>query len=898
MILKKIQVSHWRSLLNPVSLGPFSNGVNVIHAPNGTGKSSLFEAMRRALFDSHHVTGTEVEAVRPWGRDLAPLVEVEFEEGGEVYRIEKRFLVGASSKLLREEGGRFQPIAEGRQADDRLREILSAEAPGRGLSRQEHWGLAQALWAPQGELELKSIGGSTADSLREALGAQVSGSNDGELEDAIEERYLEFFTKGGKLKKGKNAAPVVELEEQLKEVQKKQMDLCRDQQSYEEAAFQVESARLKRKQSRVEVAELVATVDKTRVQAERYVRLQTEIRTSRQAVEVAHERYIQCERVILGIDTAQKEIQRLLVCVQDFEARSKSLTQELVFAQKDLEEKRGKREAARLFRQSLEKRHVQLNDARQTLDFCRRLEELKKQISKISELDRQLSALRESRSGKLFPESKLISQVRKWISNRDTAEAALKLSQIHLTLIPERELEGIHDTAKDEFSSASPEHPLTVSGDALVELQVEGFGVIRAAGPEGGAEEHRLLAQKAHGKIQELCQPYGSSDPETLQRLKETGDELNQRIVQLEEQRKNILETSTLDDLQAKRAELSARLEDLYSKQPEWKTATPVLSALESDYDRLKLESDRKLHEAEDDFDQQRSRVAALEKSVGEINTQLKSDRERLTAAELRLNEWTRDGHSEEERESLKQNFLMEWQSAKLKSEKHVQELSGMPGNPEQELRQLEARRDALLEQEAKARDEEKSAEGRLETLAAAGSYSKLAEAEESISELKSRVQRESIRMQAAQLLRDTYIAKKNAVIAAVAGPVERHAAQMLVRVMGPRLGAARLGQDFVPQSVEPEIAKQAVALNNLSGGEQEQLYLIVRLALANVLARDARQLVVLDDVLNATDAGRLARLLTLLEEMSVRLQIVILTCHPERYRGLAEAKFFELQSA
>ena len=71
-----------------------------------------------------------------------------------------------------------------------------------------------------------------------------------------------------------------------------------------------------------------------------------------------------------------------------------------------------------------------------------------------------------------------------------------------------------------------------------------------------------------------------------------------------------------------------------------------------------------------------------------------------------------------------------------------------------------------------------------------------------------------------------------------------------------------------------------------------------MRLALANVLAKDARQLVVLDDVLNATDAGRLARLLTLLEEMSALLQIVILTCHPERYRGLAEAKFFELQSA
>lgn len=63
------------------------------------------------------------------------------------------------------------------------------------------------------------------------------------------------------------------------------------------------------------------------------------------------------------------------------------------------------------------------------------------------------------------------------------------------------------------------------------------------------------------------------------------------------------------------------------------------------------------------------------------------------------------------------------------------------------------------------------------------------------------------------------------------------------------------------------------------------------------MLAREERQLVVLDDVLNATDAGRLARVLGLLEESSERLQIVILTCHPERYRGLEAARFIDLKS-
>jgi len=54
---------------------------------------------------------------------------------------------------------------------------------------------------------------------------------------------------------------------------------------------------------------------------------------------------------------------------------------------------------------------------------------------------------------------------------------------------------------------------------------------------------------------------------------------------------------------------------------------------------------------------------------------------------------------------------------------------------------------------------------------------------------------------------------------------------------------------------------------------------------------------VVLDDVLTATDAGRLARVVNVLEDAAQRLQVLILTCHPERYRGLRQAVFFDLEA-
>ena len=132
--------------------------------------------------------------------------------------------------------------------------------------------------------------------------------------------------------------------------------------------------------------------------------------------------------------------------------------------------------------------------------------------------------------------------------------------------------------------------------------------------------------------------------------------------------------------------------------------------------------------------------------------------------------------------------------------------------------------------------------------------------------------------------------------VVAVSGPVESAATHTLQRIAGDRLGLLRLGESFEPTHVVPDGADSDVPISHVSGGEREQLYLATRLALAEVLARKERQLVVLDDVLTFTDTRRLARVMTILEESARNLQILILTCHPERYRALEEACFIDLE--
>jgi DNA repair exonuclease SbcCD ATPase subunit len=70
-----------------------------------------------------------------------------------------------------------------------------------------------------------------------------------------------------------------------------------------------------------------------------------------------------------------------------------------------------------------------------------------------------------------------------------------------------------------------------------------------------------------------------------------------------------------------------------------------------------------------------------------------------------------------------------------------------------------------------------------------------------------------------------------------------------------------------------------------LSGGTREQLSVIVRLALARVMARDQRPLpLILDDTMGWTDDSRFLSMVQILRDASRELQIILLTCHPSRF--------------
>ena len=896
MILHSLTVANWRSLLTSVELGPLSDRLNVIHAPNGTGKSSLFEAMRRCLFDAHQVSGEEIEAVRPWGRSLAPQVQVEFTQSGVRYRAEKTFLDGASAHLFRFENGKFQPLADSRNADTKLREIIVAsDAPGRGLSKHEHWGLAEVLWAPQGALHLDSLSSSATENLRAALGVQLTGESGTLLEELLEERYQTYFTKGGKPRTGKQAAPILALESEHETAASERQQRLEHQQRFEETSRAVEDARQKRGQARFEADALRESVAQTSQQAETYLRLQSELEQKRLTEQAAKERFDAIGNSLELIGSARAEIGQLQGAIQSGETLVGDLAVEWQKATDAVDAARGKRDEARRQRSSLDERTAEVEDARAFVEDSKAHQSLAARVEKLRQFEADLKKRREERAALVAPDDKTIHAVRKCLAATEVAEAALRASLIHLTVQPKKKT-TIHRRSPDESQTVMPGEKAMFSGSPDVSIEIKGFGTIHASGPEGDAETHQEALQEAEKKLAKLTQPYGTQDPDRLQVVRDQANEFDLKIEQLETKIAELLDGESADDLNPQLAELNARIQERLGRFPAWKNQPPIISDLRSALEKQRKAIESAIEATEDAFDKAQSFAQAEQKRQGQADSDLKNARLNLDAAKVRLGDLTKDGRSDETRAHDRQEALMAWEAAKVKAKDCETKLNEIPGDPQKTLKKLERQLAALEEAEAKARDEENQAEGRLQNLAAEGAYSKLVACEEKLADLNMRIRREKLRMDATRLLYDTVAACKAAVVAAVAAPVERTATSMLGRIAGPRLGAVCLTENFVPAGVRPEIAAGPVELTNLSGGEQEQLFLIIRLALGQVLAKEERQLVVLDDVLNATDTGRLARVLTLLEECADRLQIVILTCHPERYRGLEEAKFFDLQ--
>lgn len=161
MRIRAIRLENVRQFIAPVEIGAIGDGLNVLTAPNERGKSTFFDALHAAFFKDRKAWDRDIRALAPHaGGDPSVTVEIELPDG--VFRIEKRWNKGRRGDVRILSDGRVV-----RQADDAqawITDILKPPKDG---------GPAGLLWVRQGQSGLEE--GEASQRARRDLLTSVAG---------------------------------------------------------------------------------------------------------------------------------------------------------------------------------------------------------------------------------------------------------------------------------------------------------------------------------------------------------------------------------------------------------------------------------------------------------------------------------------------------------------------------------------------------------------------------------------------------------------------------------------------------------------------------------------------------------------------------------------------------
>ncbi len=171
MRLHALEVENFRKFDRPHRVAGFGAGVNVLAGPNELGKSTLLLAIHAALFEKFDANTAVTRGFRTRGNDAAPRVALSFETDAAdgtagSWRIEKRFLSRPHAVLTGPDGRRH----EGDAAETRLRDMLGFDRQARSVDL----GLWDALLVAQGgSFEQPEFGERACRTIGECLRAEI-----------------------------------------------------------------------------------------------------------------------------------------------------------------------------------------------------------------------------------------------------------------------------------------------------------------------------------------------------------------------------------------------------------------------------------------------------------------------------------------------------------------------------------------------------------------------------------------------------------------------------------------------------------------------------------------------------------------------------------------------------
>ncbi len=859
MKLLTIEVWNWRGVRH-VLLDGLVPGLNIIDGPNEAGKSRVFEALRWCLFERYKGRGRRVEELVSWQGGNMPEVAVTFqaEPGpgqptGARWRIHKRFLRGEFA-TLEGPGGPYR----GSEAEERLSQLLGTRGTKRA-SKMEDRGLWPLLWLEQHDSRTpphEHITDDASHELRQLLLREVGEATAGSLGQRVIQRakaeYQTLWTNTGREPKARK-----DLRLQVEQADR-ELDLARTRRD------EVHTA--------VEVLDLASAAEQ---------KARTEVRRLRDTVAREDERFRDSSDVEARIDAARARHDEL-------QGR-----RELLIAR--LSERTGLAQAARQADTAARNLADQLDQARAALDSAQR-----NQAAAEGALQGARAAVRaaEEAQRRAVRQSRRATATHHLAQLDERIKAAMGLDR-RISKV-QRELEGNRlggdtltqldalnraaERAEARLDAASTGVVLTAHSDLTVDgeplpasdtrqwafpkpgaFDIEGIGRVEVRpGGEGMADLVRNATQQRK-RFDDRLSALGVRDLAEARAVAERRALADQQLAEARRQLE-ALAPEGVDALRSAYVLAESQLRGLGPddpRAPDAATAEAQLSTARAECDLATAARERAStsaghhREAAARLDAQ---LEAVRRDGARANNQLALlPPEEAAQAELTLVQ-----------ERLEEAHI---RLAQLQGE--AVESGGAAARAA--LGRLGEQLEAATEAEKRSGIRAAQQLGIIEAHAAHDLHEHLQEAGSRADRLRARLADVERRAAAAERLHEALQTARRETQERLLEPVIQHVQPHIHTLFA----GSQIDIDDRWQILGIRSADRREQFHHLSGGAQEQVSVLVRVGLAQVLAGSERLPLVLDDALVNTDPDRRARIVHTLDQVTDRLQILLFTSQP-----------------
>lgn len=891
MILHSLELTHVGRFRDTVRLGPLTQGLNVLSAPNETGKSTALHAAARALFDRHSTRSEEIKALQPAGTALAPRVVVEFETRNGRFRLAKAFLQKPECQLHQQRSGVWELIAEADAADQRVQSLLQSSLPGRGATKPEHWGFLGFLWARQGEpakwpgLDDPDVG----QRIRARL-ARV------ELDPVIEQLRLRLATAAEAIitatGQSRAGGPLREAEDDLAAIEANLASLRQTRNDLDEAFLRFQQSEAEVARLEKEHAERSASAAALREQSLAAERLRGELDARQQALATAQEKLTAVAADADALARLQRDQAETRIGLAQARTSAQTADQVTLELRSRLDQAQSEQPRHETALQSLRSGHQRLQSLIKLRELSTSATTLAKQLKKAEAASAAVAALEAKKTQLPALASAKLKKLEELAESIHTLRTQLHALGLTVELTPDKKA-----TVENHTDPASPSKILhagkiaRLQSPQALDLQLVGWGrVVIRSGSHDAQSVGAKLAQ-AEADLQEALHQTGVSTLEAAREAiaarKDLEAQLKTATAALEP---HLADYETLDDLRQTVATANRRAEALtVSLAPtdmEQKRSLTDLEAAEA----AEAESVTAAETALTTFNKQLTKLRAEERDASQTAQQANkqvSEHESLT----RTLEAQVKSISDRYPDGIDGNKTTAQVAFAQAEARVVATKAELPPDfeklPERNKRAAASLQQIVNDLQARRTDRDQT-QATLEILGGQGLYSRETEFEEKKAEALLRRDAARARGWSARVAHDMIEHRKQAATKAVLAPLEQRLTTAFAELTGEtnrqvfldeRLQIAGIGRN----------REEAYAFEQLSQGAKEQLLLCLRLAVAQELATDEPHVLILDDVLVNTDPVRQDRILDVLAGQADRLQILILTCHPDRYRGIGQ---------